>query len=197
MALLVVLLAAGCYLVNERPRPVHWDLRNSHRGADLGAELEPHSGHDFVNLGPVDIDLPGGQRFQADRMALMVAATHDDAENIDELIGWYPGMPLDKGYRTALELARQFGLKSDRIEDFRRNVLDDLAKGDRVQLGEEDGGSDVRLLTPDGPLVSVSLRYETVNDGQPVKVRISFAWGENLRGALRDQATQSPSPTAP
>ncbi|WBP87374.1 hypothetical protein [Kitasatospora cathayae] len=190
------LLVTGCSLV-DRTRSVHWDLRNSHRGADLGVKLNPHSGHDFNDLGPLDIDLPGGQRFHADKMFLVVAATHDDAENIDELLCWYPEMPLETAYKKALELARQFHLKTDGIEDFHQNVLDDLAKGDRARLGSEEGGTDAPLLTPDGPLVGVSLRYETVNNGQPVTIKISFAWGDNLRLTLRDQATQSATATPP
>ncbi|MEU8922770.1 hypothetical protein AB0D10_17810 [Kitasatospora sp. NPDC048545] len=183
--------------MSTRSHPVHWDLRNSHRGADLGVKLNPHSGHDFENLGPVDIDLPGGQRFHADEMMLMVAVTLDDAENMDELTGWYPEMSLDEGYRKALELCEQFGLNTERIEQFRRNVLDDLAKGDRAHLSGEDGGSDFKLLTPQGPLVGVSLKYDTVNNGEPVTVNVEFAWGDNLRLTLEHQATASATPTAP
>ncbi|MEU9041847.1 MULTISPECIES: hypothetical protein [unclassified Kitasatospora] len=145
----------------------------------------------------MDIDLPGGQRFHADEMMLMVAVTRDDAENMDELVGWYPEMPLDKAYRKSLELCRQFGLKTDRIEEFHRSVLDDLANGDRVRLGSEHGGTDFKLLTPQGPLVGVSLKYETINSGQPATINVEFAWGENLRLTLQDQATQSATPTAP
>ncbi|SOB82473.1 hypothetical protein [Streptomyces sp. 1331.2] len=193
----LVLVAAGCYLVGGRTRAVHWDLRNSHRGADLGVKLNPHSGHDFEDLGPLDIDLPGGQRFHADKMSLVVAATHDDAENIDELICWYPEMSLDEAYRKAMELTRQFGLKSDGIVDFRQTVLDDLAKGDRQHLDGQDGGSDFPLLTPAGPLFGVGLKYATVNSGQPVTLKVNIAWGDNLRLTLQDQATASATPTAP
>ncbi|MFH8387827.1 hypothetical protein ACH4E7_44315 [Kitasatospora sp. NPDC018058] len=197
-ALCAGLLVAGCSLVGEKSHPIHWDLRNSHRAADLGGvKLEPHSGHDFDDPNPVDIDLPGGQRFHADKMFLIVATTRDDAENVDELVGWYPGMPLEEAYKKSLELSRQFGLNTDRIEDFHRSVLDDLAKGDRVRLGSEEGGTGFKLLTPAGPLVGVSLKYETVNLGQPVTVNIEIAWGDNLRLTLQDQATQSATPTAP
>ncbi|MEV7774978.1 hypothetical protein [Kitasatospora sp. NPDC086791] len=178
-------------------RAVHWDLRSSHRGADLGVKLNPHSGHDFEDLGPLDIDLPGGQRFHADKMFLVVAATHDDAENIDELVCWYPGMPLEEAYGKAMELAKQFGLKSDGIVGFRRAVLDHLAKGDRSHLAGLEGGSDFPLLTPTGPLFGISLKYETVNSGQPVTLKVNIAWGDNLRLTLRDQATASATPATP
>ncbi|MFJ9841908.1 hypothetical protein ACIRYZ_15825 [Kitasatospora sp. NPDC101155] len=198
MALLCAgLLVAGCSLVGGKSHPIHWDLRNSHRATDLGVKLNPHSGHDFNDLGPVDIDLPGGQRFHADKMFLIVATTLDDTENVDELVGWYPEMPLEEAYKKALELARQFHLKPDGLQDFHRRVLEDLANGDRARLGSEEGGTDFPLLTPEGPLVGVSLRYETTNNGQPVTINIQFAWGKNLELTLRDQATQSATPTAP
>ncbi|MFE5588277.1 hypothetical protein [Kitasatospora sp. NPDC056531] len=180
-----------------KTRPVHWDLRNSHRGADLGVKLNPHSGHDFEDLGPVDIDLPGGQRFHADKMFLIVAATHDDAENIDELVCWYPALPLDEAYGKAMELTRQFGLKSDRITEFRRTVLDGLAAGDRKDLDGQGAGSDFPLLTPAGPLFGLSLKYSTVKNEQPVKLQVNIAWGDNLRLTLQDQASQSATPTPP
>ncbi|WP_030060123.1 MULTISPECIES: hypothetical protein [Streptomyces] len=194
--LCLVLVAAGCYLVGGRTRAVHWDLRNSHRGADLGVKLNPHSGHDFENLGPVDIDLPGGQRFHADKMSLIVAATHDDAENIDELVCWDSDLSLEEGYRRAMEITRQFGLKSDKITEFRQKVLDGLAAGDRVSLDGQTGDSDFPLLTPAGPLFGVGLKYETGNSGQPVTLSVNIAWGDNLRLTLQDQATRSATPTA-
>jgi hypothetical protein len=183
--------------VGGKSHPLHWDLRNSHRAADLGVKLNPHSGHDFNNPGPVDIDLPGGQRFQADKMMLIVAVTGDDTENVGELVCWYPELSLDDAYGKALALTRQFGLKADGITEFRRSVLADLASGDRVHLDGNHGDSDVRLLTPSGPLVGLGLKYETVNSGQPVKLEIDFTWGKELDLYLKNQASQSATPTAP
>ncbi|WP_188309211.1 hypothetical protein [Streptomyces sp. CBMA123] len=145
----------------------------------------------------MDIDLPGGRQFHADKLKLVVAATHDDAENIDELICWYPALPLDEAYGKAMELTRQFGLKSDGITEFRRTVLDGLAAGDRKDLDGKDGGSDFPLLTSTGPLFGIGLKYSTVKNMQPVTLQVNIAWGDNLRLTLRDQATQSATPPAP
>jgi hypothetical protein len=121
---LLALVTVGCMTQTSRTT-VHWDLRQGHAKSAVGWPAGADDVYDIDNA-DVTLDLPGGHTFRARGVQLHLFGAGDQ---ILILAVTYPKTTLDDGYQQALDVSRQWLLRTDDLEQWRREVLAGRARG--------------------------------------------------------------------
>jgi hypothetical protein len=185
LCLFAVLLLAVCS--EGTPNVIDWDFSESHRPADAGWDLSEEERDDpdldatqIESVTSVRIRLPGGRVFEAgDEVRDIILGREGDL--LDELQITFQEQTAEPAYERATALVREWGLDGRNIDEWfaeaKGKTGDEAADIDVSGAFAEvlGPGPEAGRIGPDGPFVSVEIRY-SFDDDRPWLVGYELLW---------------------
>jgi hypothetical protein len=167
---LLPLLAVGC-MMQSSSNTLHWDLRQGHAKSAVGWPAGADDVYD-IDRADVTLDLPGGHTFRARGVQLHLFGAGDQ---ILILAVIYPKTTLDDGYRLALDVSRQWRLRTDDLEQWRHDVVAGRAHGVRDSNERAYVVMAGSPLAPGGP-TPYAKTLDSFDEQRPFLLDFEFQW---------------------